>query len=178
MKSLKELYRIGTGPSSSHTMGPGFAAQRFLARFPEAASRSRLFLDPGPAKVTSPFGPRVHPITGETASFHNGVDLVLCIGGHMLETGIRAWADGTVLEAADTDGPAGTCVVLDHGRGLITRYFPLEFGSLRVHAGQRIRKGTLLGWMGKTGRSTGEHLHFQMELNGTPINPRGFMARS
>ena len=147
-------------------------------RFPEAAGRSRLFLDPGPVKVTSPFGPRIHPVTGETASFHSGVDLVLCIGKRMLETGIRAWADGTVLTAADTDGPAGTCVVLDHGRGLVTRYFHLEYGSLRVRAGQRIRKGTLLGWMGKTGRSTGEHLHFQMELNGTPINPRAIMARS
>ena len=140
-------------------------------RFPKAPGRSRLFLDPGPVKVTSPFGPRVHPVTGETASFHTGVDLVLCIGKRMLETGICAWADGTVLAAADTDGPAGTCVVLDHGRGLITRYFHMEYGSLRVHAGQRIRKGALLGWMGKTGRSTGEHLHFQMELDGTPIDP-------
>ncbi len=147
-------------------------------RFPEAAGRSRLFLDPGPVKVTSPFGPRVHPVTGETASFHSGIDLVLCIGRRMLETGICAWTDGTVLAAADTDGPAGTCVVLDHGRGLVTRYFHLEYGSLRVRAGQRVRKGTLLGWMGRTGRSTGEHLHFQVELDGTPINPRGIMARS
>ena len=168
---FRSLRPIGCAPFFKYCVKSTLAP-----RFPKAPGRSRLFLDPGPVKVTSPFGPRVHPVTGETDSFHTGVDLVLYIGKRMLETGICAYADGMVLSAADTDGPAGTCVAIDHGRGLVTRYFHMEYGSLRVSAGQRIRKGTLLGWMGKTGRSTGEHLHFQMELDGTPITPVGMLG--
>jgi murein DD-endopeptidase MepM/ murein hydrolase activator NlpD len=94
----------------------------------------------------------------------------------LLETGICAWRDGVVIESADTDGPAGTCVAIDHGDGLVSRYFHLERGSLRVAAGDAVREGTVLGWMGKTGRATGEHLHFQIEKVGEPIDPMSLLA--
>lgn len=134
-------------------------------------SFARVFRPTGWVYVTSPFGVRIHPVTGERSSFHAGVDCVMRSGKRLLETGICAAADGVVREAADSEGPAGTVVVLDHGRGEVTRYFHLEVGSLRVRAGEKVRRGTLLGWMGTTGRSTGEHLHFQKEQNDGIVCP-------
>ena len=133
--------------------------------------RTSILLDPGEFLVTSTFGRRRHPVTGEAETFHAGIDGALWNGRMLLETGICAWRDGIVAEAADTDGPAGTCVALDHGEGLVSRYFHLERGSLGVSPEDRVRAGTLLGWMGKTGRATGEHLHFQVECDGEPIDP-------
>ena len=133
--------------------------------------RTHLLEEPGEFLVTSPFGPRVHPVTGEVGAPHLGIDGALWDGRSLVECGICAWADGTVVEAADSDGPAGTHVVLDHGDGLVTRYFHLERGSLCVAAGERVLRGQRLGHMGRTGRATGEHLHFQMEEHGTPIDP-------
>ncbi len=133
--------------------------------------RTHVLLDPGELLITSAFGRRAHPVTGEAESFHAGVDGALWNGRMLLETGICAWRDGVVSEATDTDGPAGTCVVLDHGDGLVSRYFHLERGSLRVVRGDHVRAGALLGWMGRTGRATGEHLHFQIERDGDPVDP-------
>ena len=133
--------------------------------------RSCILLDPGEFLVTSPFGCRIHPVTGEPESFHSGIDGALWNGRMLLETGICAWRDGVVSTAADSNGPAGTCVAIDHGDGLVSRYFHLEHGSLRVARGDRVRAGSLLGWMGKTGRATGEHLHFQVEQDAIPVNP-------
>ncbi len=138
--------------------------------------RTPVLLDPGEFLATSVFGRRTHPVTGETSSFHAGMDGALWNGRMLLETGICAWRDGVVAEAADTDGPAGTCVTIDHGDGFVSRYFHLEKGSLRVAPGNRIRMGALLGWMGRTGCATGEHLHFQLEHDGEPVDPLPFLA--
>ena len=140
--------------------------------------RTPILLDPGEFLVTSPFGMRPHPVTGDHETFHAGIDGALWNGRMLLETGICAWRDGIVIEAVDTDGPAGTCVAIDHGDGLVSRYFHLEHGSLRVAAGNTVRKGAVLGWMGKTGRSTGEHLHFQLERDGEPIDPLPILVKS
>ena len=95
----------------------------------------------------------------------------------LLETGICAWKGGVVAEAADGAGPAGTAVAVDHGGGWTSRYFHLEAGSLHVGPGDRVEEGTLLGWMGRTGRATGEHLHFQLERDGVPVDPLPLLAR-
>lgn len=139
--------------------------------------RTRVLLDPGVFLVTSPFGRRRHPVTGEAGAMHNGVDGALWNGQLLLETGICAWRKGVVSEAADGTGPAGTFAVIDHGGGWTSRYFHLEAGSLRVRAGDRIAAGALLGWMGKTGRATGEHLHFQLERDGVPTDPTPLLGR-
>lgn len=138
--------------------------------------RTSILLDPGELLVTSPFGRRTHPVTGENESVHAGIDGALWNGRMLLETGICAWRGGVVAEAADSDGPAGTFVALDHGGGLVSRYFHLEKGSLRVAAGARVPAGALLGWMGRTGRATGEHLHFQVERDGVPVDPLPLLA--
>lgn len=139
-------------------------------RFP-----SHVLLEKGRFEVTSPFGHRVHPVSGETDTFHAGVDGALWDGRMLVETGVCAWGDGVVLEAEDGDGPAGTYVAIRHVGGLVSRYFHLERGSLRVAAGATVACGDLLGWMGSTGLSTGEHLHFQMEQDGNPVDPVPFL---
>ena len=133
--------------------------------------RTHLLRGPGEFLVTSPFGPRRHPVTGEEGVPHLGIDGALWDGHSLVETDICAWDDGTVAEALDSDGPAGTHVAIDHGGGLVTRYFHLERRSLRVAPGDRVRRGQPLGYMGRTGRATGEHLHFQMERDGVPVDP-------
>lgn len=137
---------------------------------------SKVFLDPGEFLVTSPFGKRCHPVTGEEDSFHAGIDGALWNGRMLLETFICAVRDGTVREAADSEGPAGTYVVIDHGDRLATKYCHLERGSLRVKAGDRISAGTVLGYMGKTGRATGEHLHFEAQIGGECVDPIPYLT--
>lgn len=140
--------------------------------------RTNILLDPGEFLLTSPFGVRTHPVTGDEDSFHAGVDGALWNGRMLLETGICAWRGGTVAEAANSDGPAGTNVAIRHDGGWVSRYFHLEKESLRVSCGDRVETGALLGWMGKTGRATGEHLHFQLEKNGVPVDPLPILART
>ena len=137
--------------------------------------RSHVLLEDGEFLVTSPFGERVHPVTGEVNSFHHGVDGVLWDGRMMVETGICAWDDGTVIATGVLDNLGGQQVVIDHGEGLVTRYCHFEERSLRVKAGDAVKRGQLLGWMGRTGRSTGEHLHFQVELDGNPVDPMPYL---
>lgn len=139
--------------------------------------RTHILLEDGEFLVTSPFGERTHPVTGEVASFHSGVDGALWDGRMLVETGICAWDDAVVVAAKEGDALAGTHVTLDHGSGLVTKYLHMEDGSLRVKAGDHVRKGDLLGWMGRTGRSTGEHLHFQVEIDGTPVDPMQYLRR-
>jgi murein DD-endopeptidase MepM/ murein hydrolase activator NlpD len=136
--------------------------------------RSHLFLEKGDFLVTSPFGCRTHPVTGEEGSFHRGVDAALWDGRMLVETGICAFRSG-VVAFAGSDPARGAHVVVDHGDGLVTRYCHLEEGSLRVKTGESVRRGQLLGWMGRTGCATGEHLHFEMERDGVPIDPLPFL---
>ena len=137
--------------------------------------RTRILEEDGEFWLTSPFGGRIHPVTGER-SFHSGIDGALWDGRALVETGICAWNEGVVLAAADGDDTAGTHVSVRHPSGLVTRYFHLEEGSLCVRTGDSVRRGQRLGWMGRTGRATGEHLHFQLERDGIPVDPWPFLA--
>ena len=173
--SRGHFFRLAAHAYGLRLRGRGVAVDH-NDRHPRANStaprfRTHLLAEPGEFLVTSPFGPRIHPVTGEVGAPHLGIDGALWDGRSLVETDVCAWADGSVLEATDSDGPAGTHVVIDHGNGLVTRYFHLEQGSLRVAAGDRVRLGTPLAHMGRTGRATGEHLHFQMERDGVPFDP-------
>lgn len=122
-----------------------------------------VFAHPCPGStVTSPFGePRGG---GET---HNGLDLAAPTG-----TPTYAAADGTVLYATNDggyNGGAGNWVVIDHGNELVSKY--MHHSSVFVSPGQSVTKGQQIGAVGNTGFSTGPHLHFQVELNGTPVDP-------
>lgn len=112
--------------------------------------------------VTSRFGPRVDPFTGRKR-VHEGLDIATRSGNPVVAT-----ADGIVLFAGFR-GDYGNYVVIDHGYGLVTRYGHLS--SIDVDVGQLVGRGSLIGRVGSTGRSTGPHLHYEVSLAGVPVNP-------
>ena len=116
--------------------------------------------------VTSDFGPRADPYTGERV-MHAGLDIA---GPHGKE--VLAPSDGTVVFAG-LEGGYGNVLVIDHGYGIKTRYGHLS--SLRVKAGEKVKRGQLIAGLGNTGRSTGPHLHYEVRVNGIAQNPRKFI---
>ena len=131
-------------------------------------------------RVTSPFGYRTDPVTGEGGQGHKGIDLTLWRGYSAL-SGIGAAWDGTVtdvrdgVEGFDTVRSAGNRVTVDHGDGVVTKYYHLENGSIPVQIGDAVTAGQLIGRMGSTGYSTGAHLHFQLEIYGEVVDPLPFL---
>jgi murein DD-endopeptidase MepM/ murein hydrolase activator NlpD len=117
--------------------------------------------------VTSAFAYRRNPFTGKR-EFHRGMDIANHIG-----TPVVATADGVVSFVGES-GPLGILVVIDHGYGLITRYAHLKKGLKKP--GERVRRGEPIGKMGNTGRSTGPHLHYEVRLNGVPVNPAKYIS--
>ncbi len=116
--------------------------------------------------VSSGFGNRRHPVTGEP-NFHEGIDIAGITG-----TPVRATADGVVVVARRW-GSFGLTVVIDHEYGLRTLYGHLS--RILVKPGQRVSKGQEIGRMGSTGLSTGPHLHYEVHLNGRPVNPLRYL---
>ncbi len=119
------------------------------------------------AAFTSGFGVRSDPFQGR-AAMHPGIDLAGPIG-----TPIYATADGTVLRAGWNSGGYGNLVEIDHGKGISTRFGHMS--AILVSAGQHIVRGQQIGRMGSTGRSTGSHLHYEVRIDGRPVNPIPFM---
>jgi murein DD-endopeptidase MepM/ murein hydrolase activator NlpD len=117
-------------------------------------------------KLSSAYGMRVHPVTGRLAR-HNGIDIPAPHG-----TPIFATADGIVGRAQRLGG-YGLYVEVEHGNNIQTRYGHMS--SYVVAAGQRVKKGEVLGYVGSTGRSTGNHLHYEVRIAGTPVNPVPFV---
>ena len=116
--------------------------------------------------ITSQFGYRVDPITGEVSS-HTGTDIACAEG-----TPILAAADGTVTVANGLDswgGSYGYYIQIDHGGGLETLY--AHCSSICVTTGQQVQAGQVIGYVGHTGRATGSHLHFEVKDNGSRVNP-------
>lgn len=118
--------------------------------------------------MSSGFGLRTHPIYGGLRA-HKGVDLPAPTG-----TPIRATADG-VVGKAERFGGYGLYVQLEHGAALETRYGHMS--RIAVAEGQRVHKGDVIGYVGSTGHSTGPHLHYEVRLAGTAVNPLAYMQR-
>ncbi len=115
--------------------------------------------------ITSYFGPRAQPIAG-ASTYHEAVDIGVPEG-----TNVYACADGVVTTASYSDS-AGNMVVIDHGNGLVSKYFHNK--ELKVAAGDTVTKGQIIAISGNTGNSTGAHLHFGIYSNGTAVDPLGF----
>jgi len=114
--------------------------------------------------LTSTFGPRRHPILGRVL-LHKGVDWKAPIG-----TPVMAAFDGTVEYAGDGKG-YGNVIRIAHGNGKTTAYAHLSRFQDGVQAGLAVKAGAIIGFVGTTGLSTGPHLHFELYMNGVPINP-------
>ncbi|MGA4552724.1 M23 family metallopeptidase [Methylorubrum aminovorans] len=121
---------------------------------------------PGDLTFTSSFGARLDPFTRGYA-LHTGVDMRVETG-----TPVQATAAGRVT-AAEYAGGYGNMVEVDHGRGLVTRYAHLS--GTAVSVGQRVEAGTVVGFAGSTGRSTGSHLHYETRIDGEPVDPQRFL---
>jgi murein DD-endopeptidase MepM/ murein hydrolase activator NlpD len=118
-------------------------------------------------EFTSGFGVRSDPFRAG-AAMHPGIDLAGQYGSP-----IYATADGTVLRAGWNSGGYGNLVEIDHGRGITTRYGHMS--AILVSPGQRVTRGQQIGRMGSTGRSTGNHLHYEVRIDGRAVNPIPFM---
>lgn len=118
------------------------------------------------ASEESPFGHRADPFTGRLA-FHSGIDLAGPEGAK-----IRATANGKIVDAGRS-GAYGNAVDIDHGLGIVTRYGHLS--QILVQAGQQVKKGDIIGIQGSTGRSTGNHLHYEVRYRDNAMNPKNFM---
>jgi murein DD-endopeptidase MepM/ murein hydrolase activator NlpD len=116
--------------------------------------------------LTSLFGMRKSPFSGRRV-FHEGIDIACRTG-----TPVTASADGIVSRAGLKSG-YGKLVIIDHGYGYQTYYG--HNSKIFVKAGQRVKRGDKIAAVGNTGRSTGPHLHYEVRLNGTPVNPRKFL---
>jgi murein DD-endopeptidase MepM/ murein hydrolase activator NlpD len=115
---------------------------------------------------SSSYGWRVDPFTGKMA-FHEGLDFMASMGSP-----IYAAATGIVKVVANTPD-YGKLIKIDHGSGLETRY--AHASAILVKAGERVKKGQLIGKVGSTGRSTGAHLHFEVRMKGVPLDPRKYL---
>lgn len=135
-------------------------------------SQAPVFKEAGDIYETSPYGEK------RGNYIHKGVDVVRNIGRNTTAT-IVAIADGRVIAVKNTvkgvdhvKNLEGNYVSIDHGDGLVSKYFHLAYGTIpgTVLVGKKIAKGTVIGKMGNTGDSYGAHLHFQFEKNGVPID--------
>ena len=127
-----------------------------------------MFKWPAPSytRISSDYGWRIHPTLGVN-KFHNGVDMAAPGGSPIL-----AAYDGTVA-AAGYSSTMGNYIYLNHGSGLVTIY--MHASALYVSAGQSVSKGDKIAAVGTTGRSTGNHLHFGVRLNGEYVSPWNYL---
>lgn len=165
--SLQQFYALRmTAMTGAASVGIGMGDMR------DASTRDWLRLAAAPTlwpvqgRITGSFGERIDPFSGEGA-FHRGVDISSEIG-----TRIIAPADG-VVRFADFMNGYGRTVLLDHGNGITTLYGHMS--GFAVSPGQLVHRGDTVGYVGQSGRSTGPHLHYEVRIFDTPVNPRKYL---
>jgi murein DD-endopeptidase MepM/ murein hydrolase activator NlpD len=165
-QSLDQLLALRSSAMSGEIMH-GLFANRFptgLGSIVNVAYAPSLW--PVQGIVTSSFGSRLDPFKGEGA-FHTGIDIATNQGD-----AVRAPADGVVLKAGLGTG-YGREVVVDHGHGVETLYAHLS--GFAVITGQDVHRGDILGYVGSSGHSTGPHLHYEVRIHDTPVNPSKYL---
>ncbi len=153
----KGYYRFAAdadGGRSDYYDAEGQSAKRLLMKTPIDGAR-----------LSSGFGRRKHPILGYRRA-HKGVDFAARRG-----TPIKAAGDGVILRA-NRYGSFGNYVRIRHANGYQTAYAHLKGFARGMRAGRRVSQGDIIGYVGTTGRSTGPHLHYEVHLNGTAVNPQ------
>jgi len=123
--------------------------------------------------ITSAFGEHDLGLAG-ASTYHEGIDISTLDGE---TTPVFAAGNGIVLSAG-YNSRAGNYVILDHGEGISTVYMHMADESLFVKEGEYISKGQVLGLMGNTGVSSGLHLHFEIRISGTSVNPAAFFSQN
>ncbi len=165
--SMDQLYALrSTALTGAATAGlsVGLTHNASLAEWVNAATAPTLWPVIGP--ITGAFGERIDPFNGEGA-FHSGVDISSTYGQPVI-----APADGIVTYADFYNG-YGRMLQIDHGNGISTRYGHLS--GFAVSDGQTVHKGQVIAYVGLSGRSTGPHLHYEVRIHDTPVNPHKFL---
>jgi hypothetical protein len=157
---IRPLSNFGTSGFSSNSLLGGFGGADVAAYIPT--------LWPVMGPITSSFGQREDPILGNgEGEFHTGIDISAPNG-----IPIRATGDGIVQEAQMSNG-YGREVVIDHGHGVETVYGHMS--GFAVIAGQTVVRGQVIGYVGHSGRTTGSHLHYEVRIRNTPVNPHKYL---
>jgi murein DD-endopeptidase MepM/ murein hydrolase activator NlpD len=153
-------------PDFGRMRNPLMPGHDFGGSLQAAAFAPTLWPVTGP--ITSSFGEREDPVlgTGE-GEFHPGLDITGPLG-----TPIHATADGVVITAEMVNG-YGRMVAIDHGHGVVTRYGHMS--GFAVTSGQTVTRGEVIGFIGHSGRATGNHVHYEVRINGTPVNPHKYL---
>jgi len=165
--SLDQLHALRTSALTGATMvglTMGLTRNATTADWFRANAAPNLW--PVEGQVTGSFGERIDPFNGEGA-FHSGVDIGSSYGHPII-----APADG-VVTFTDQLGGYGKAIMIDHGNGISTRYGHLS--GFAVTAGQAVHRGDVIGYVGASGRSTGPHLHYEVRINDTPVNPYKYL---
>jgi len=167
--SLDQFYALRrTAMSGAATIGIGMGVrQATVSDWMALAAAPTLW--PVEGRITGSFGERTDPFNGEGA-FHRGVDISTGFG-----TRIVAPADGIVTFASEESG-YGRLIQIDHGHNITTRYGHLS--SFAVSNGQRVTRGEVIGYVGMSGRSTGPHLHYEVWVRNSPVNPYKYLRMS
>jgi len=153
-----------SGQAGLTTTSRGTTTLHAMVPMPAVSIPSRMPVEG--VRLTSNYGMREHPVLGGRRA-HKGIDLAGPVG-----TPVYATADGVVTHAGWDNG-YGRLVKIKHDFGIETRYAHLS--QLRVEVGQRVSRGDRIGDMGNSGRSTGTHLHYEVRLSGSPVNPMTFI---
>ncbi len=159
-KIAEQIRKLQSSSSSSGSSGSSGGSYNGSGKFlwPSAAS----------TYISSYFGMRLHPIYGYWR-MHNGIDIAAAGG-----TNILAAESGTVIVSEwQTNGGYGQYVVIDHGNGYSTLY--AHASKLIAKVGQKVERGDVIALVGTTGNSTGNHLHFEVRVNGNPVNPLDYL---
>jgi murein DD-endopeptidase MepM/ murein hydrolase activator NlpD len=166
--SLQQFYALRmTAMTGAASVGIGMGDLRG-----ESSTRDWLRLAAAPTlwpvqgRITGSFGERIDPFSGEGA-FHRGVDISSDIG-----TRIIAPADG-IVRFSDLMNGYGRTILLDHGNGITTLYGHMS--GFAVSPGQFVHRGDTVGYVGQSGRSTGPHLHYEVRIFNTPVNPHKYL---
>jgi murein DD-endopeptidase MepM/ murein hydrolase activator NlpD len=165
--SLQTLYALrGSALNGSAMAGLQDGTQRLasLSDWTRAAAAPSLW--PVEGRLTSSFGERVDPFNGEGA-FHSGIDISVPYG-----TPVHAASDGVVMLAENMNG-YGRLIEIDHGHQVSTRYGHLS--GFAITPGQHVHRGQVIGYVGTTGRVTSPHLHYEVRIQGVPVNPHKYL---
>jgi murein DD-endopeptidase MepM/ murein hydrolase activator NlpD len=178
-KSLESFYALRNSAMSGSVTralsgigGPDYSPAGSLGAITDAGNLQMAAYAPSlwpvMGKITSSFGEREDPITGNgEGEFHKGLDISAANG-----TPVHVTADGVVKSAGMVNG-YGREVIVDHGHGVETCY--AHMSGFAVVAGQTVVRGQVIGYVGHSGRVTGPHLHYEVRIRNTPVNPHRYM---
>lgn len=168
-ESLDQLAMLRNDALSGHIHGfDSVVSPRAVTNWVDLPGAPSIWPVNGP--ITSSFGEREDPILAGEGEFHTGVDIAVSFG-----TPVHAAADG-IVEKAGWETGYGRLVIISHGSGIETLYAHLS--GFAITEGQQVHQGQVIGYVGRTGRTTGPNLHYEVRVHNTPVNPHRYMRQT